>query len=338
MKLYFFFAIPLLLAAYFLYEEEEVLLEKQKGVCWVGMPDTIASEDVARLKASGITWISQTPFGWQQNPSDTVLRFEKNTNRTPWWGESFVGIATTTRLAKQEGIQTILKPHLWLRQSWPGEVEMKSEKEWQAWFRAYEEFILSYAHVADTTGIEILCIGTELQKTIHRSEWVSLIKKIRGIYKGKLTYAANFNEFEKVPFWNELDFIGIQAYFPLTKDEHPTVGKLELGWQEPLETIDALQRKIKKPILFTEVGYKSTADAAIEPWLWPSREKGITVSEQTQANAYHAFFNVMWEKEWMAGVYFWKWYPKTPKRSVEHDFTPQGKEAEKIMTEWFSTK
>lgn len=338
MKLYFFFAIPLLLAAYFLYEEEEVLMEKQKGVCWVGMPDTIAREDVAKLKASGITWISQTPFGWQQAPSDTTLRFEKNTNRTPWWGESFAGIAATTRLAKQEGIQTILKPHLWLRQSWPGEVEMKSDKEWQAWFRAYEEFILGYAALADTTGIEILCIGTELQKTIHRSEWNSLIKKIRSVYKGKLTYAANFNEFEKVPFWNDLDFIGIQAYFPLTKDENPSIEKLELGWQEPIKRIEAVQKKINKPILFTEVGYKSTTDAAIEPWLWPSREMVSNVSEQTQANAYHAFFSVMWKKDWMEGVYFWKWYPKTPKRSVDHDFTPQGKEAEKIMTEWFSKK
>lgn len=337
MRLYFFLAIPLLLlASYFLYEAETTpITEKQKGVCWVGSPQTVTVEDIAALKTRGITWISQTPFGWQQNPADTFLRFEKNTNRTPWWGESFEGIAITTRYAKQQGIKTILKPHIWLRQSWPGEIEMKTDEDWHRWFGAYEEFIMSYARLADSTDIEILCIGTELQKTIHRSEWSALIKKIRTVYKGKLTYAANFNEFERVPFWNELDYIGIQAYFPLSKNNNPTPEELHAGWQLPIKQVEAVYRKVKKPILFTEIGYKSTADATIEPWLWPKREATDSISNETQKQAYEAFFSEVWTKEWLHGVYFWKWYPQPPRRSTEGDFTPQGKPAEKVMTEWF---
>lgn len=340
MKLYFFLAVPLLLvASYFLYNAEpKPVFEKQKGVCWVGSPQAVTAEDIAVLKTRGVTWISQTPFGWQQNPADTFLRFEKNTNRTPWWGESFKGIAATTRYARQQGIKTILKPHLWLRQSWPGEIEMSTDEEWRRWFSAYEDFIISYATLADSTGIEILCIGTELQKTIHRSEWSLLIKKVRGVYKGKLTYAANFNEFERVPFWNELDYIGIQAYFPLSKNNNPTREELSAGWLAPIKQLETVYRKEKKPILFTEIGYKSTADAAIEPWLWPTREVIDSVSNETQEQAYEAFFEMVWPKEWLHGVYFWKWYPQAPRRSVANDFTPQGKPAEQIMTEWFRKK
>jgi hypothetical protein len=31
--------------------------------------------------------------------------------------------------------------------------------------------------------------------------WQELILEIRKVYKGKLTYAANWDEFKRVPFW-----------------------------------------------------------------------------------------------------------------------------------------
>ncbi len=96
------------------------------------------------------------------------------------------------------------------------------------WFSNYEKFILHYAELAEKNHLDILCIGTELQKTIPKEkEWRSLIKKIRYVYHGPLTYAANFYvEFEKITFWDELDYIGIQAYFPLSKSNDPMLSEL----------------------------------------------------------------------------------------------------------------
>jgi hypothetical protein len=316
----------------------EKIFNKHKGVCWVGQPQPVSENHLQQLSDLGVNWISQTPFGWQREPHDTALRYESTTQRDLWWGESIKGIAITTRYATWVGIKTVLKPHIWLRSSWPGEIEMKSESDWTAWFRHYEKFILNYAQLADTCGIEILCIGTELQKTIHRKEWISIISKVRSVYQGKLTYAANFNEYEKVPFWNLLDYVGIQAYFPLTNKKNPSANELLAGWEKPLEQLDAFYSKNKKPILFTEIGYKSTDDAGIEPWLWPTHDGTKQLSQQTQANAYTAFFSACWNKEWLAGAYFWKWYPHRPRRSMDEDFSPQGKEAELVLKEWFLKK
>lgn len=311
---------------------------KHKGVCWVGQPQPVSEKHLSALSDLGVTWISQTPFGWQREAHDTVLRYESTQQRDLWWGESMKGIATTTHYARKAGIKTVLKPHIWLRSSWPGEIEMQSESAWAVWFRHYETFILDYAQLADTCGIEILCIGTELQKTIHRKEWVSIISKVRSMYRGKLTYAANFNEFEKVSFWNLLDYAGIQGYFPLTDKKNPSSDELIKGWKKPLEQLEAFYQKNQKPILFTEIGYKSTDDAGIEPWLWPTQDGTKQPSQQTQANAYTAFFSACWNKEWLAGAYFWKWYPHMPKRSIDEDFSPQGKEAELVLREWYQQK
>lgn len=319
----------------FLNDNTETLLatEKQKGVCWVGQPQSITEVEIKDVKKRGVNWISQTPFGWQRNPFDTLIGAETS-SQTPWWGESKKGIAVTTSLAREEGIKTLLKPHLWVKDSWPGEIEMKSEQEWKAWFRHYENFILSYAALADSSGIEIFCIGTELHKTVKRQEWGPLIKKIKGIYKGKLTYAANFSgEFEEVPFWNDLDYIGVQAYFPLASTKQPNLKVLQQGWEGPIKRIDRVYQKFNKPILFTELGYKSTTDAAIEPWRWPERQEEI--SYETQSNCYEAFFQEIWSLDWIAGVYFWKWYPQTPRHPTDGDFTPQGKPAEDVMKTWF---
>ena len=91
-------------------------------------------------------------------------------------------------------------------------------------------------------------------------------------------------------------------------------------------------------MLFTEIGYKSTNDAAIEPWKWPQDNRAATPSTETQARCYEAFFKTAWQKEWLAGAYFWKWYPHDSHRVSEIDFTPQGKPAEKVLLENFKKK
>lgn len=316
--------------------EEATAYEKQKGVCWVGQPKEISKNEIREVKQRGINWISQTPFGWQRSPSDTLINTETH-SQTPWWGESKKGISITTALAQQHGIRTLLKPHLWVHESWPGEIEMQSEAEWKAWFRQYENFIIPYAMLADSIGIEILCIGTELHKTVKRSEWISVIKKIKAVYRGKLTYAANFSgEFEDVPFWEELDYIGVQAYFPLATGRQPALKELQEGWKDPLKRIEKIYKKNKRPVIFTELGYKSTPDAALEPWRWPEQNEEVCLV--TQSNCYEAFFQTVWSREYIAGVYFWKWYPHSPRHSTDGDFTPQGKPAEQVMENWFSNQ
>jgi len=318
------------------FPEEELLVaaEKWKGVCWVGSRSPLEGVELRALKATGANALSQTPFGWQSEVNSPEIRWEVNAERQ-WWGESAKGIQVTHDSSQILGIMNMLKPHLWVRGSWPGEIEMKDEGDWETWFDNYRGFILDYAKLAEELKIPMLCIGTELEKTSGREEdWRKVISQIRKVYSGKLVYAANFTEFEKIEFWDELDYIGVQAYFPLAVQHNPDLQELKSGWEKQLPKIEKVVRKYKKPVLFTEIGYCNTVDAAIEPWVWPNERKEIQLSEEIQALCYEAFFETAWQRSWMAGVFFWKWYPNRHDR--EPDFTPQGKEAELVMTKYFS--
>jgi hypothetical protein len=310
--------------------------KKQKGVCWVGGREVVTEKEIAELKKCHVNWISQTPFAFQRDPYSSTIKTNFTSDRV-WWGESDEGIAITTELARKAGIKTILKPHIWVSKSWPGAIAMKSDTAWQRWFRLYQGFILHYAELAEKNKIDILCIGTELHLTLREKEWRAIIANIRKVYKGKLTYAANFHqEYEQVMFWDALDYIGIQGYFPLTKNKSASLSELKKGWEEPLRTIERIHKKYQRPVLFTEIGYRSDEMAAIEPWTWPDDKKPLPVSNEMQANCYRAFFEMVWNKPWMAGAYFWKWNPHGPRRNASIDFTPQGKPAEKILAEHFS--
>jgi hypothetical protein len=307
---------------------------KHKGVCWVGGRDIVTEVEIKALVDCNVTWISQTPFGWQRDANSPTI-YTNHSSEKIWWGESDNGISATTSLALKAGIKTMLKPHLWVRNGWPGDILMKSDTSWQHWFENYETFIIHYATLAEANKIEIFCIGTELQNTTKREvEWRALISKIRKVYSGKLIYAANFHEeYEHIKFWDALDYIGVQAYFSLANKQEVTLLELVNKWKAPLASIERVHKKFNKPVMFTEIGYRNDKQAAIEPWTWPSEMREVSVSEETQALCYQAFFQSAWNKPWLAGAYFWKWYPKGPRRSSGSDFTPQGKQAEKILKE-----
>ncbi|ARS34743.1 glycoside hydrolase family 113 [Pontibacter actiniarum] len=315
--------------------------ERFRGVNWVA-GDTVTQEQLRALQLHHVSWIAQTPFGWQHSYNSPEVRLTKG-NRA-YWGERDSGLIHTTRLAKQLGLKTLLKPHIWLTDrsegKWVGAIQMQTEAEWQQWFSSYSKFILHYAMLAEKEQIEALCIGTELYlPAVEREQdWRQLIREVRSVYHGQLTYAANwYKEYEEVKFWDALDFIGIQAYFPLTQQPNPSVAQLRQGWQPHMAAIEEVQQKYKKPVVFTEVGYKNTPDAAIEPWQWPDRHAtALELSEETQANAYEALYQQFWQQPWFGGTFIWKWYPRLRTHHHDHlDFTPQGKPAGKVMARWY---
>jgi hypothetical protein len=317
--------------------------EKQRGVSWVAGREPITEDHFTHLLRNHVNWIVQTPFAWQRHERSPNLELVTD---GVLWGETDAGLETTTRLAQRLGIKTLLKPHVWLTDASDGkswmDIEMESEENWQRWFENYAAFILHYARLAERVGIEGLCVGAELQVTskLRGRDWRQLIGEVRKVYHGKLTYAANwYKEFEDITFWNELDFIGIQAYFPLADHANPNLEALKLGWQAHYQGIEKIQKQYRKPILFTEIGYRSAPDCAIKPWEWPEfdRQAAEPSGLTAQAACYEAFFQTFWRKDWFAGAYVWKWYPSKTKtvNRRDKDFTPQGKPAEAVMARWY---
>lgn len=316
--------------------------QKQRGMHFFGAWSP-AAEHFQELVDNHIEWIVHVPYGWQDNVESTEIQLSIH-NRGTWRKDASISNAAKT--GRKYGLHSMLKPHLWLHNTtsdkWRGTIQFNNTADWKAWSASYEAFILHYARLAAQLDMEAFCIGTELHQTAiqHPEYWRALIRKVRKIFKGQLTYAANWDrEFEEITFWEELDFIGVQAYFPLTDQKNPSVRKLVAGWQPAAARLEAISRKHNRPILFTEIGYKSTNDAAIEPWIWVNDISTFYTKQsyKTQANCYEAFFRVFWKKDWFAGAHMWQWKAgidiKQGKGNIS--FTPQQKPAQNIMAKWF---
>ncbi|MCH7548531.1 MAG: hypothetical protein IH969_03170 [Candidatus Krumholzibacteriota bacterium] len=240
------------------------------------------------------------------------------------------------RTAHDLDMIVMLKPHVWLTGSWPGAIEMKSEADWNLFFEYYYKWIRHYALLASMHDIDILCIGTELSAatTGHEAGWEEIIEKLRVIYDGKLTYAANWgSEFETVSFWPSLDFIGVNCYYPLSGESEPSDEQLEEGVSRALSGIEAVAQRYGKPALITEVGFAS----APAPWTAPhERRRGVVVDESAQARCYERFFRGLVGRSDIVGVYWWKWPSFLGYGGPRHaGFTPNGKQAESVVRRWY---
>ncbi len=231
----------------------------------------------------------------------------------------------------------MLKPQIWMRGSWPGNIKMTNESDWELFFDYYYRWMRHYALLAEVWEIDMLCVGVEFAEATQArpEEWRKLIRKLRGIYSGPMTYAANWGaEFENIDFWDELDYIGLNCYYPLSKSQNPGRDELEKGFEQTLIKVEKVCRQYQKPLIFTEIGFRSVENT----WIQPHEEaNGRAVSEEAQQLCYDIVFNHLMDKKWCRGIIWWKWpsYPNYDHRGGT-GFTPSGKLAEKVIEEWFS--
>jgi hypothetical protein len=256
-----------------------------------------------------------------------------------WWGESKEGISEGINLAKAQGIKTMIKPQLWSRDLWIGDMNYQTQAEWDSFHLDYTRFICYWAHIADSLQADMLCIGTEIKHSAmnHPAYWNQLIDSIRQIYSGPLTYAPNWDEYNQITFWDKLDYIGVDAYFPLIPDATPSVCDLKEAWLPFVDDIEQVHLQYNKPILFTEFGYLSLDGCAYQTWLLEKDRGSANINEQAQANAVQALLETFGEKDWWAGGFQWKWYSDIllSSRSYADDYTPQNKQCNEVLKEMY---
>jgi len=309
--------------------------QKINGVSFVAAPQPIDQTHVDPVISVHANYAAIMPFGFMKKLSTTEVIH--NTDRQ-WFGETRKGAKQYSELLQKNQIKIMIKPQIWV---WNGEftgfIEMESEEDWKAFEKSYESFILEYASLAEELKAEMYCIGTELHKFVaaRPAFWKELITKVKKVYKGKLTYAENWDSFDKVPFWEALDFIGIDAYFPLSEEKIPSLESLQKGWQSHKKKIVKLSEKLQRKILFTEYGYRSIEYTGKEPW--DSSRKGKVLNLKAQEIALQALFNEFWKEEWFAGGFIWKWFHKHDKVGglENNQFTPQNKPAETVVREHY---
>ena len=258
----------------------------------------------------------------------------KYNHKGQWWGESDEGVIGCIKLAHNKNLSVMLKPHLWIGHGiYTGAFNLSTETEWKIWEDSYQRYMLHFAAIADSMKAEIFCIGTELGACIkvRPQFWSLFIDTLKQTYHGKLTYAANWDDYKNFPFWEKLDYIGIDAYFPLSTNEKPSINTLREGWNKYRDELEKISLKHKRPILFTEYGYRNVDYNTAEPW----KENEGKQNNEAQSNAFEAFYQTFAGKKWFAGGFVWKWYADSFHRPREIDFTPQNKPAAKVIKNWY---
>ena len=305
---------------------------KINGASIVNPPRPISKEKMAELKRVNAGWVAVIPYGFSRAGQPKVS-FDAN----QWWGEKTKGTCILIEHAKANGMKVMLKPHVWVMgQGWTGDYDLSSEDDWKTWEKGFSEYILNHARVADSLNVEILCIGTEYRIPAKERPtfWRALIKEVKKIYDGKITYAANWDNYQNITWWDEVDYIGIDAYFPLIEKEHPTIKEIVDAWTPMKEELKGFADQWKRPILFTEYGFLSVNGALGRHWeLDKSAENSNLL---LQADAYEATFQALENEDWYAGGFFWKWHLTSRSGDwYKTEWTPQWKPAEEVIAEWY---
>ncbi|HUO56498.1 MAG TPA: hypothetical protein VMU27_03650 [Candidatus Paceibacterota bacterium] len=216
-----------------------------------------------------------------------------------------------------------------------------------SWFGNYQAALMKYAGIAQQYGVEEFCIGTELISMSsswingdNTTQWEHMIESVRGVYSGKLFYDANWggdsfaNEAPQIGFWSKLDFLGISAYYNLDGDN--SVSNLENDWSAINSAdIAPLEQQFGKPILFSEVGYRSVLNAHNEPW---NSGMGGGYDAQEQVNDYTALFQYWNNYPYLQGVGIWYAIGNSGAGgSGDTDYLIQNKPAEQTIQQYFLT-
>jgi hypothetical protein len=241
------------------------------------------------------------------------------------------------RDARARGLEVFLFPIL--------RVEDHSEGGWRgvlaprdldAFFASYSEFILDFARLAERLAVPLLSIGSELSSMeVHEERWRRLVAEVRAVYRGRLTYSANWDHYEQVRFFDALDYAGVTGYFELVDKSlkplpDPAIDDLVHGWREQHLRLVRWQRRVDRPLLLTEVGYLSQRGAAARPWDEGADEP---VDLELQRRCYEAVRRVWDGERRLAGLYFWNWFGWGGPASKE--YTPRGKPAAAEVAAWY---
>ena len=264
------------------------------------------ADELTELGELGANWVAIHPYARIQADGSVFDRHAEGA--LPDW------LSSPVQTARERGMKLLIKPHLayWGSPfSWRGAIDFPKPEERARFFKTYAEWIVS---LAERIGpVDAFAVGTELDRLIEDEEpWRRLIADVRTVTDAKLIYAANWTDYTRVPFWDALDAIGVQAYFPLAEEGLETVdeGQLLAGWERVLPELRELHERTGKPVVFTELGYNLSLAAASRPWDYPRAGPGeVKAATELQTRCLRVSLRVIErERAWLRGAFLWKWF------------------------------
>lgn len=250
------------------------------------------------------------------------------------------------RHAKSRNLRVILMPIVLLDaprgSEWRGTIKPES---WTSWWKSYRDMLLHFAWIAQGNGVDVLVVGSELVSTETQiDEWTKTIQEVRDVFKGQLTYSANWDHYSGIKFWDQLDFIGMNSYWRLGKGRNASVDEIKGNWAKIQKELFEFRGRVGKPIFFLEVGWCSMANMAYEPWDYTKTEFDVPTDTELQKRLYQGFFESWHGKQELGGFSIWEWTPdpdegdEAGERAKRRGYTPEGKPAEQVLRDWLKKK
>lgn len=315
---------------------------RQKGMSLTLWDQTVdlgqLSQSLDDAAAIGVDHVAVNVWWFQENISATTIAADFGL-----YSASDASVRSVIDAIHSRGMDVMLKPLVDLRNDpthWRGQIAGGNAWFWDA--GGYGDFIYHFAELAADKNVEIFCVGTELVATAaQEADWRSVIAGVRGRYAGELTYAANHGggavTAAAIAWWDALDYFGLDAYYPLTDKNDPTLAELQSAWAARGAAIEAWRNGIDpaKDVVLTEVGYRSWDGA--NRWPYNGADWGDTnVDEQEQADCYEALLSQLWEEGWLAGGYWWNWeVDPTPTWEADNWYPLQGKPAQDVVAGYY---
>jgi len=292
-------------------------------------------DEIATLGVDGVLLV--VPW-YQKDVRATLIR------PRPGFSPSLATVKRTLEQLDAKGLEATVMPIVLLQEQdhprqWRGVIapEEEGKPAVARWFRSYQDFLLAHAALAAQTGAERLIVGSELLSMEgEKAQWLDLIARTRQLFDGELIYSANWDQYDRVTFWEALDAIGVNGYFRLAQDgAEPTGDELVAAWERPLEGLRKLRADVGLPLLITEVGYSSRETAAAKPWCACAAE---AIDHELQSRLYSALMRVFVHEELSkAGAaslpfdrwFLWNWFGRGGRE--DGTFSPRGKPAEVVL-------
>jgi hypothetical protein len=263
------------------------------GFCLPGLgAETLASAEtdalIGKMAARG-TWVAISPVLFQENGFASAVA--EDAAQSP----SQASLAHAIEQCRMRGLKVVLRPVVVARDGTRRERFVPADPN--AWFQSYSRAIAPYVDLAAKSRVEVFSLGANYAQLEATQPWPALIKLVRERYKGQLTYGAGTQSesgnggYQAVPFWGELDYVGVEA--PAPGGAQPGAGSDEhdSAWREFGEDLGAwmTERQPGRQVFFTSVGFMPNA------------------TPDDIGNGYRAFTRAMAGSAWMAGANWYQW-------------------------------
>lgn len=295
-----------------------------RGVNLIATPDAplgspACERSLRHLRDLGGNGVALIPFLWQPAPGDPriVLGDAVSTDQ----------LRAGIRQARSLGLRVLVKPHVWVPQTWAGAIAFTRTDDQAEWLRRYRTLLLDLATLAQTEGADALAIGTELRGVSGDPGWPDLIRDLRDRFRGQITYVAHWDgELDRLPFRPLLDIASISLYPPLGADDAGLPAR-----------IDALAAGLaaQGPLWIGELGLRSAVNGQAKPWESPE-ERDATPDGDLQARVLDHWLTAL-DRHGLHDVLLWRWFSDPAAGGPQDtDFTLQGKPAEAVLRRHFT--